>query len=326
MCVSGTAGASSRATQILNHNHMPTKTRAWHPRTRVKPMSRCNTSQPEQHGVTHQGQAPQVAVRDGNRLLCPCCGQTIMVLKEKRFTPPKRHHTQGDPRRTWPSLERLIAEQEAHYQNGSAEEVPKEEPRSADNDQEGPAYRADSLVMPIDPKIAAHEFPDFDPSSIPKPVKLPSERLPEAKLHSPPTRSENGPYDQRRRSACPFEEATTYEMARLYAWAYYRLQRLAVQIEQEIAAKQSEIDRLKTKRSGGQVEPSKTESGNNTDVTIQTRAQADLGVAPRVVRTRGIVVSHGTQRHAHEDEGMAPASVSIEPVTSTSTAHQRGPP
>ena len=126
-------------------------------------MSRSNTSQPETHGVTHQGQAPQVAVRDRNRLLCPCCGQTLLVLKEKRFRPPKRHAIQGDPRRTWPSLERLIAEQEAHYENTSTEEVREEEPQSVGNNQHGPLYRADSLVMPIDTQVAAHEFPSVDP-------------------------------------------------------------------------------------------------------------------------------------------------------------------
>ncbi len=288
-------------------------------------MSRCNTSQPEQHGVTHAGQAPQVAVRDGNRLLCPCCGQTLMVLKEKRFTPPKRHHAQGDPRRTWPSLERLIAEQEAHYQNAPAQEVPEQEPRSADNNKDQPSYRADSLVVPIDPKIAAHQFPDFDPPSIPKPVKLPSERLPEVKLHCPPTRSENGPYDQRRRNT-PLEEATTYEMARLYAWAYYRLQRLAVQIEKEIATKEAETNRLQGKLNGGKQEQASSTRPDRAVVTPQTHAQADVSVTSDVVRTRGMVASNGTQRHAHEDEGMAPTSVSIEPATSTSIAHQRGPP
>ncbi len=264
-------------------------------------------------------------MRDGNRLLCPCCGQTLMVLKEKRFTPPKRHHAQGDPRRTWPSLERLIAEQEAHYQNGAAQEVPEQEPRAEDDNQDQPSYRADSLIVPIDPKIAAHEFPEFDPPSIPKPVKLPSECLPEAKLHSPPKRSENGPYDQRRRNT-PLEEATTYEMARLYAWAYYRLQRLAVQIEQEIAAKQAETNRLQAELTGGKQEQASGTCQDRTVATPQTRAQADVSVAPSMVRARGMLACDGTKRHAHEDEGMAPASVSSESATSTSIANERGPP
>ncbi len=254
-----------------------------------------------------------------------------MVLKEKRFASPKRHHMQGDPRRTWPSLERLIAEQEAHYQNAPAEEVPKEEPSAEDDNQDRPAYRADSLVVPIDPQVAAYQFPSQDPppqasAKAVNPVKLPGVPLPEAKLHSPPKRNENGPYDQRRRNTRPLEEATTYEMARLYAWAYYRLQRLAVQIEQEIAAKEAETNRLQGELNGGKQEQASSTRPDRTVATPQTRAQADVNVATSVVRTRGMVACNGTQRHAHEDEGMAPASVSIEPATSTSIANERGPP
>ncbi|WDI42987.1 hypothetical protein [Bremerella sp. P1] len=48
-------------------------------------MSHHHASQPETHGAGSKGHAPQVAVRDGNRLLCPCCGEVLMVLPE---TPP----------------------------------------------------------------------------------------------------------------------------------------------------------------------------------------------------------------------------------------------
>ncbi len=307
-------------------------------------MSRSHTPQPEQHGVTHTGQAPQVAVRDGNRLLCPCCGQTLMVLKEKRFTPPKMHHAQGDPRRTWPSLERLIAEQEAHYQNGSAQEVPDEEPRAEDDNQDRPAYRADSLVVPIDPKIAAHQFPDFNPPEVPKPVKLPNERLPQAKHRHQPPRDWNTRYDehQRQRRKRPLEDATSYEMARLYAWAYYRLQRLAVQIEEEIAAKQIVVDQLQTELSGEpepKTEPQATEKPMNANLVHEeksitksrqvrpgrvnrTHAQADLGVAPGTVKTSEKATTNSTRRHAHADEGMAPQRV----LEDSMEASRRGPP
>ncbi|WDI44190.1 hypothetical protein [Bremerella sp. P1] len=46
-------------------------------------MSHHHAAQPEKHGAGHSGHAPQVAVRDGNRLLCPCCGEVLMVLPEK---------------------------------------------------------------------------------------------------------------------------------------------------------------------------------------------------------------------------------------------------
>ncbi|WDI41454.1 hypothetical protein [Bremerella sp. P1] len=48
-------------------------------------MSHHHAAQSENHGAGSKGHAPQVAVRDGNRLLCPCCGEVLMVLPE---TPP----------------------------------------------------------------------------------------------------------------------------------------------------------------------------------------------------------------------------------------------
>ncbi|WDI43212.1 hypothetical protein [Bremerella sp. P1] len=46
-------------------------------------MSHHHAAQPEKHGAGSKGHAPQVAVRDGNRLLCPCCGEVLLVLPEK---------------------------------------------------------------------------------------------------------------------------------------------------------------------------------------------------------------------------------------------------
>ncbi len=272
-----------------------------------------------------------------------------MVLKEKRFTPPQRHHAQGDPRRTWPSLERLIAEQEAHYENGVTQEVPEEEPPLANNDQDDPMYRADSLVVPIDEKIAAHEFPlldppPLDPPKIERPVKPPAEHSPQDGAAYKPPRDWNSRYEehQRRRSQRPLEEATTYEMARFYAWAYYRLQRLAVQIEQEIATKEAEVERIQTKLNGGQQEtthhPSTETPMDNKQryeeksittpregrpLRVDPRyAQADLVVAPGTLHENG----HGTRRHAHADEGMAPGSGSVQQAATADVAEKRGPP
>ncbi len=299
-------------------------------------MSRPTTAQPEQHGVTHPGQAPQVAVRDGNRLLCPCCGQTIMVLKEKRFRPPKKHAIQGDPRRTWPSLERLIAEQEAHYEKTSTQEVPQEEPQWTDDKPVRPFYRADALEVPIDEKVAQYEFPEVEPPKIDKPVKLPCARPPEATLRHQPPGDWNTQYEahQRRRRQQPLQDPFTEEGARLFAWAYYRLQRLAVRIEKEIAAKQTEIDRLQTELNGGKQEDThqqpneKPMNENEENIRVQRQnrplrvntphAQADLGVAPGMGKTTGMGNGRGTRRHAHADEGMAPQKV-LE-------ASDRGPP
>ncbi|WDI40006.1 hypothetical protein [Bremerella sp. P1] len=48
-------------------------------------MSHHHAPQLETHGAGSKGHAPQVAVRDRNRLLCPCCGEVLLVLPE---TPP----------------------------------------------------------------------------------------------------------------------------------------------------------------------------------------------------------------------------------------------
>ncbi len=312
-------------------------------------MSRPHTSQPEQHGVAHQGQAPQVAVRDGNRLLCPCCGQVLMVLKEKRFTPPKMHKVQGDPRRTWPALEKLIAEQEAHYQNVSSGDSAPQQTEWADFNLIRPFYRADALMGPIDPQIAAYEFPESDPPRAPQPVKRPSEGLPSvelpgASLSDKPTHSASGPYDQRQpsRSQQPLHDPFTEEGARLFAWAYYRLQRLAVQIQKEIDAKQKKIARLQTKLDGQQnqethQQPNETPMNSHQQNPVmntkrqhqdrplrdnRTHAPADLGAAPGM----GEVNGNGSRRHAHADEGMAPAEVCIEHQSKPSEDNGRGPP
>ncbi len=242
-----------------------------------------------------------------------------MVLKEKRFTPPKRHHSQGDPRRTWPSLERLIAEQEAHYQNGAKDEPRPQEPNREDNNQDRPAYRADSLVVPIDESITAHQFPDFDPPEVPKPVKLPETRTPGASYRYQPPRDWNTQYEenQRRRSKRPLEDATSYEMARLYAWAYYRLQRLAVQIEQEIAAKEAEVKALQSELNGEpepktEQQPTKKRMNENEDNNIKTQRHD----RPLRINTP----------HAQAELGMAPALAFGEATTEASEVPRRGPP
>ncbi len=275
--------------------------------------------------------AVQVAVRDGNRLLCPCCGQVLMVLKEKpkRFTPPKMHKVQGDPRRTWPALEKLIAQQEgleaAAGDLAQALEALQQEPAWADYNTIRPFYRADALKLPIDPKVAAYVFPEEDPPPLDaakatRPAKLPDVRLPKADVHYRPTRKRSGDYSDRaaNRQKQPLHDPFTEEGARLYAWVYYRLQRLAVKLEREIRAKQAQVDRLQAKvdrakpadEKKEQPKPEKpmTQERTDTETTtttcnvprVEREARADLGVAPETEH-RGKLPSH-----AHADEGMAP--------------------
>ncbi len=280
--------------------------------TQVKAMSHSHTSQPEKHGAGHHADAPQVAVRDGNRLLCPCCGQVLMVLKEKRFTPPKMHHQQGDPRRTWPALEKLIAKQEA-YLNASPEETSQEEPAWADRNIIRPFYRADALVVPIDPKVAAYAFPEGDPprpdqASITKPVNLPEARAPKDTLHDQPPRDSNTRYEehQRRRAQRPLEEPFTEEGARL-----------AVRLEKEIAKKQARVERLRARLSGEKQDTSNQPS-NEKPMNMNEHRKEKNNAAPRQqqpLRTK--------RSHAYEDVSMACAEVT---KASANGAKHRGPP
>ncbi len=278
-------------------------------------------------------------MRDGNRLLCPCCGQVLLVLKEKRFAPPKMHHMQGDPRRTWPALEKLIAQQEA-YLNASPQEAAQEESPAAEATTDGPFYRADALVTEVDPKIAAHQFPPlepppFDPRKIDQPVKQPAERSSTDNAAYQPPRDWNTRYDehQRRQSKRPLAEPTTYEMARLYAWAYYRLQRLAVQLEKQIAAKEAEVQRLQAKLNEQNELPAATKEtsvvkrGADRSVGSTGRhAHADEGMAPRkgckTIKSRG----SENRRHAQADMGMDPATDWVGPLANPSEVSPRGPP
>ncbi len=246
-----------------------------------------------------------------------------MVLKEKRFRPPKRHHLHGDPRRTWPSLEKLIAQQEAHYQNGSAEEVPPEEPAWADYNLIRPFYRADKLVEPLDEKVAAYAFPPVDPPPLDplktqRPVKLPETRLPEGTHRHQPPRDWNTQYEahQRRRSQRPLEDPFTEEGARLFAWAYYRLQRLAVKIQEEINRKQKEIARLEVELDG------KAEEETDKQTTEKPMNDQDRNEEKSIVPQRQDTPLHVDRRHAHADEGMAP----LKELEASTKAPGRGPP
>lgn len=209
-----------------------------------------------------------------------------MTLKEKpkRYRPPKMHHLHGDPRRTWTSLEKLIARQEGR-QAASTEEVAEALSFWGDSDATGPFYRADALVAPIDPEVAAYRFPDFDPPPLAggktaQPVKLPEVRLPSAKLRSKPVRDWNTRRreEERRRSKRPLSDPFTQEGARLFARAYYRLQQLAVNLEAEIATKQAEVTRLEAEVEVDQEVPAGGKRADRWDVVVNVRTQADFSM------------------------------------------------
>ncbi len=262
----------------------------------------------------------------------------------KKFAPPKMHKVIGDPRRTWPGLEDLIARQEAHYDQKQPADSP-EDPPSLEQiwDQINamrPFYRADAMVVPIDPKVAARAFPEIDPPLVPK-VNGPAEDRP-ARKRPPyiPPRDNNTRYDerQRRRRAQPLGEPFTCEAARLYAWAYYHLKQLDRQLQQKIATRQAEINRLQAKLNGSQEEPasakpaSAKQTGEKPTDKLQTNQEPKMNPS-RVMQETSVIdqVPEGpvvriTNRHAHADEGMAPKTATVEPTLEPSEAVQRGPP
>ncbi|PQO27475.1 hypothetical protein C5Y96_18235 [Blastopirellula marina] len=317
--------------------------------------------QPEQHGAGHHSQTPQVAVRDGNRLICPCCGEVLMVIPDRPIEEMTifqqanqvRVSPKGDPRRTCAALEEMIARQEAEERGDHKppqEEEPPPEPFVYVPDPNRLTYRADPLVEPIDPEVAAHQFPDMRPPWVVPQAKKP--RNPPA-YRAPRERDDNTRERewQLRRMKRPPEEAWTYELARLYAWTYYRLQKLDRQLQGEICAKQAELDRLEQElfELNPELQPFKSQPRQpaltatrllrEANVSAPTcnaselptgapHAQADLRVAPG--ESSGVSfetlsnVSSGELVHASSAKPIDEPTVEFK--HETPHANERGPP
>ncbi|MFN3153143.1 hypothetical protein, partial [Bremerella sp.] len=214
--------------------------------------------QPEKHGDGHTGQAPQVAVRDGNRLLCPCCGEVLMILPEeplnqvtsKKFDPPKIDQKHRVKRISCPTLDAIIARQEAEeeaaFQASMAPKEPVEVSPASPVEPEGPRYQADPIVVPIDPHIAAYEFPEHDPPPPPKRTRYRTPKIPLDKPWRMRDKGNRGRDSDRqpRRKERPLVDPWSHRSARIYAWMYYRMQKLNVQLIGEICAKQEAIEQL----------------------------------------------------------------------------------
>ncbi|MFN3150523.1 hypothetical protein [Bremerella sp.] len=310
-----------------------------------------HAAQPEKHGDGHTGHTPQVAVRDGNRLLCPCCGEVLMVLPEeplnqvtsKKFNPPKIDQKHRVKRISCPTLDAIIARQEAEeeaaFQASMAPKQPTEVSPASPVEPEGPRYQADPIVVTIDPDIAAYEFPEHDP---PPPPKRTRTRTPKIPLDKPWRMRDKGDRGrdrdrQPRRKERPLVDPWSYRSARIYAWMYYRMQRLNVQLIGEICAKQEEIEQLENDLTGTKPEQSTKQdlrvprpsplgrasqvpvpSTSETQPTIELNphAHADVGMAPAGS------TSSSVRRHAQEDLGVAPGE-----LTQHSTQpNERGPP
>ncbi|MFN3152260.1 hypothetical protein [Bremerella sp.] len=305
--------------------------------------------QPEKQGDGHPGHTPQVAVRDGNRLLCPCCGEVLMVLPEqplnqvtsKKFHPPKIDQKHRVKRISCPTLDAIIARQEAEeeaaFQASMAPKQPVEVSPASPVEPEGPRYQADPIVVPIDPEVAAHEFPEYDPPAPPKPTRT---RTPKIPLDKPWRMRDKGDRCSSRerqpsRKERPLVDPWSYRSARIYAWMYYRMQRLHLQLIDEISQKQDEIEQLKTNLTSPKQErtpqqeirvprpsplgrasqvPVPSTSETQPTIELTTHAHADVGMAPDMVAGS---TSNVIPRHAQEDLGVAPVARDV---------NQRGPP
>ncbi|MFN3148822.1 hypothetical protein [Bremerella sp.] len=279
-------------------------------------------SQPEKHGDGHTSHTPQVAVRDGNVLLCPCCGEVLMVLQEeplnqvtsKKFDPPKIDQRSKVKRISCPTLDAIIARQEAEeeaaFQASMTPKEPVEVSPASPVEPEGPRYQADPIVLPIDPNVAAYEFPEHDP---PPPPKRTRTRTPKIPLDKPWRMRDKGDRGsdrdrQPRRKERPLVDPWSYRSARIYAWMYYRMQRLHLQLMEEISQKQDEIEQLKTNLTAPQQE-------RTTEEHSRVPRPSPLGRASQVPvpSTSETQPTIELTPHAHADVGMAPKN-------------ERGPP
>lgn len=184
---------------------------------------------------------------------------TCQDLANKAQEPaPKRKFpldSDGLPRPTGPTLEKIIARQEAPKDAAYRDAPVPPEPLSPILKPSEPFYRADPIVVPIDPEVAAFEFPEEQPPT----VELPRKPRAIARPRRPrrPRRerfSMRLPKGKGRPRCKGFGDPLTYEGARLYAWTYYRLKALNLQLAGEICAKHEELETLQQEVAGVKVQ------------------------------------------------------------------------
>jgi len=246
-------------------------------------MSSTHLVQPEEHGASAPAHASQVAVRDGNRLLCPCCGEVLFVLKEPPPVGPSRRGSDTryplhDPRSRGvpteeprpPSPRRLeeLPQPQTSYWDAVAdaqdelkaaawqafaggEAAGERERLEQALDADDPAALAD-LLMLIDPQVAAYACPAEDPPAWPK---QPKPGRPPRRKRRPGTRQnvEKLRRDRARKRRWHdwlFEAAATHDVKRLRAWTFYRLKLQDLKLRQQIRWQQARVDRVRRERLG----------------------------------------------------------------------------
>lgn len=314
-------------------------------------MSRQHMKQPEKQGPGASAHGSQVAVRDGNLLLCPCCGEVLMELSdglvddlEKAAAKPKVPSqfpldADGLPRPPSKTLDEIIRRQDAAKEAAHRAKRTQAKQPAPPIEPEGPRYQADPIVVPIDPDVAAYAFPEKDPPPPPSrtqartpklPLAEPRPKFPRPSLEADREReTERKPRRRERRLRDPW----SYRSARLYAWMFYRMQKLNVQLIGEICAKHEEIEQLKCELTGQKMaktqkvrgpRPSPLERACKVPAETADRYEssgqaehthADVSMAPEEMPPT-------EQRHAPTDLGVAPS----ESVEQADPAKERGPP
>ncbi|WDI42165.1 hypothetical protein [Bremerella sp. P1] len=286
-------------------------------------MSHHHAAQPETHGAGSPGHAPQVAVRDGNRLLCPCCGEVLLVLQETPAKPPAKKPTRPRTMLEEP-IRRQQAQAEARLQDAIQRRLSSPESRLPGDSPIG--LLAQGMVVPIDPKVAQYEFPDQAP---PKQKRPSQASAAERRRKRPSLLRKLVRLAKPRRSNGRIAEPLTYVSARLHAWLFYRLKRLNLQLLEEVAAKQEVVAALSHTVDLLDEGPSQEEpSQGNTPRKIVSVCKTQKVITPR----RRERVRQAIQRHAPADLATAPDDVRADKVVTTGTIQeametsQRGPP
>lgn len=203
--------------------------------------------QPEKHGA----KAPQVAVRDGDRLLCPCCGQVLMYLSEED---PEGRPSEQPSATTYPKLpgmppspwdiiaRRQDAQKEAAWEAYCQDQQAKQDQAYARYLQsDDPGFCADYLMMPIDPEVAAYEFPAEDPPTLPSQKKTRQPCGSHSKTHR---------QQKLRPQDISLEEPYSHDVKRYLAWTFYHLKVQDLELQEKILVKQTKLDRLRNEQGG----------------------------------------------------------------------------
>jgi len=161
-----------------------------------------------------------------------------MVLPEEAPSEPARPKMPGIMPSPWDKIaRRQDAEKEAAWQAYEASEKARQEALHAQYlASDDPKFCADYLTVPIDPVVAAYEFPTEDPPPLPGPKREKQTRQSDSPVRHQPKRNA---------SEILLDEPLTYQQKRYLAWTYYHLKLQDLELQEKILAKQAKIERLR---------------------------------------------------------------------------------